>query len=348
MAQLSFFHISLSTERLLLRPFEKTDAPALFRMNSDPDVLRFTAWKPWQSIDEAGHWIESVHSEQYSKYGYGRLAVTLRDSGEFIGWSGVKFASDRNLPTLGYRFMKQHWGKGYATEAAKVSVLHAFHTIGLENIHAFIFSENKASRQVLEKTGFKNTGIDFIAQPVTSRFSHYQVPNVSFNDKPIFKSDRLAFYEITAKDAEVMYALNCDPQVVEYTGDGSFDSLSTANSFLAERHEYNKKHGYGRWKILSRETGECIGWCGLKFDSDKNITDVGYRLFRRHWGKGYATEAAKASIDYGFSVLELEKIIAHARKENAASLRVLEKCGMRIIGEELECGGEIFVFELKK
>jgi RimJ/RimL family protein N-acetyltransferase len=349
MNKLSFSHITLSTERLVLRAFEKNDVEVLFRMNSDSEVLRWTTWKKgFQSIHEAEQWIDSVYSEQYAQHGYGRLAVMLRENDELIGWSGVKFDSDKNTNTLGYRFLKEHWGKGYATEAAKVSVLHAFHTIGLEDVSGFIISENKASRHVLEKAGFVSTGINFTTQPRTVRFTKFRDVDFSFHNKPLFTSENLAFHEITEEDAGVMYALNCDPEVVQYTGDTSFISISAAENFLADRREENKKIGYGRWKILLRQTGECIGWCGLKFHADQNVTDVGYRLFRRHWGNGYATEAAKASIEYGFSILKLNRIVAHARKENIGSLRVLEKCGMKIIGEGLECGGEIFVFEIKR
>jgi RimJ/RimL family protein N-acetyltransferase len=73
---------------------------------------------------------------------------------------------------------------------------------------------------------------------------------------------------------------------------------------------------------------------------------VGYRLFKKHWGKGYASEACKRTIEYGFNDMNLARIVAHARKENSASLRVLEKCGMKVIGEGKECGGEIFVLEI--
>lgn len=344
MKPLSFFHLPLSTERLLLRPFEKKDAPTLFQMNSDPEVLRLTTWKPVQSLSEMERWIDSVHSDQYEEYGYGRLAVTLRDSGELIGWSGIKFVPQIDSPTLGYRFLKQHWGKGYATEAAKVSLLHAFHTIGLEDVHAFIVSGNEASKRVLLKNGFKSSGLNLAMTPTTLRFSTYKQVDRSHQQQPICTSERLAFYEITEADAGVMYALNSDKEVVQYTGDDSFESISAAQNFLAAKEKQNREVGFGRWKVLIRATGECIGWAGLRFDADKNETDVGYRFFRRHWGKGYATEAAKACIDYGFSTLKLERIVAHARKENVASVRVLEKCGMKIIGEALECGGEIFVF----
>ncbi|CAN5324102.1 GNAT family N-acetyltransferase [soil metagenome] len=164
--------------------------------------------------------------------------------------------------------------------------------------------------------------------------------------KYIFETDRLRFREMFPEDAEAMFQLNSDPDVVQYTGDGPFESVDAAREFLTSYRTVYSTNGYARWIMELKSTGEILGWCGLKFHPDTNTTDVGYRLYKKEWGKGYATEGAKASIQYGFHVLKLERIIAHARKENSASLRGLEKGGRKIIGEEEECGGEIFVFEI--
>lgn len=345
---LSFASISVPTERLLLRPFQQEDAAALFALNTDPDVLKYTHWKPFQQLHEANEWIQSVHSDQYEKHGYGRLAVTLRETGELIGWSGVKFDENFNCNTIGYRLLKNQWGKGYATEAAKASVFHALHTIGLKEISGFAFFENDPSKKVLLKSGFEPNGINTTISPHTQRFTFFKKPDHSFPAKPVLESSRIAFHEITPEDYGMMYALNCDYEVVQYTGDVSFISPEAAKDFLVLLQQRNKKYGYGRWKIIDRSNGDALGWCGLKFHDDSGDTDVGYRLFRRHWGKGYATEAAKASIEYGFNRLNLGRITATACKKNTASLRVLEKCRMKITGEGTDFACEVFEFELNR
>ena len=163
----------------------------------------------------------------------------------------------------------------------------------------------------------------------------------------IFETERLRLREMYPGDAEAMFNLNSDPEVIQYTGDNRFPTVEAAKIFLSGYRKVYEKWKSGRLICELKTTGEIIGWAGLKFLEKENVTDVGYRFYKKFWGNGYATEAAKASIAYGFSVLKLERIIAHARKENIASLRVLEKCGMKIIGEDVECGGEIFVFEIK-
>ncbi len=162
----------------------------------------------------------------------------------------------------------------------------------------------------------------------------------------IFASERLAFYPITEDDAAIMVDLNSDPEVIRYTGDSAFESVEAARLFFRERVAQYTRVGYGRWKVYLRDSGEFIGWCGLKFHDEEGITDVGYRFFQRYWGNGYGSEACAATLRYGFVALNLPEIYAHARVENIASCRILEKCGMQYQKTIQECGGDARVYKL--
>lgn len=137
---------------------------------------------------------------------------------------------------------------------------------------------------------------------------------------------RLQMREMDPNDAEYFYHLNKDYEVMKYTGDVAFESIEASKVFLENYSDY-RRNGFGRWSVELKNTGEVIGWCGLKLH-DNGEVDLGYRLFRAHWGKGYATEASLACIDYGFNVLGLDRIIGRVARANLASIRVLEKCGM--------------------
>ena len=139
--------------------------------------------------------------------------------------------------------------------------------------------------------------------------------------------------ELSVDDAENFYALNLNPNVVKYTGDPPFQSISEAEEFLKNYNPY-AAYGYGRWAVIEKETGKFIGWCGLKFDGKE--TDIGFRFFEEHWGIGFATESAKACLAFGFTKLKLEEIIGRAMHENLASIKVLEKIGMKF-ESEMEC-----------
>lgn len=148
------------------------------------------------------------------------------------------------------------------------------------------------------------------------------------NNAPIlFESDRLIFREFTPEDAPGMFELNLAPEVQQFTGDAPFNSIDEARSFIMDYTQY-QDYGYGRWTVLLKDTNEYIGWCGLKYIPEYKDVDLGYRLLKKYWGQGLATEASKASLDYGFNQLNMDRIVGRAHVNNHASIRVLEKSGL--------------------
>jgi RimJ/RimL family protein N-acetyltransferase len=145
--------------------------------------------------------------------------------------------------------------------------------------------------------------------------------------KIILETERLLLREFTPKDGFHFYHLNNDPDVVKYTGNSAFSSLEEANKFILNYNDY-KLNGFGRWAVLLKDTNEFLGWCGLKFEEEKNEIDLGFRFYKKYWRKGYATESAIACVNYGFNKLKLKEIVGRAYLENKASISVLKKCGL--------------------
>jgi len=153
------------TERLLLRPLEKTDAGRMFLLDSNPDVMKYVGQPVVTNVEESEKIIGMIQA-QYEKNGIGRFAVIEKESGLLIGWSGLKFLTEeingfKNVYELGYRFLPEFWGKGYATESGKAFVDIGFSELNLTMIYACAHSENDASNHILRKLGFRKTG-DFI------------------------------------------------------------------------------------------------------------------------------------------------------------------------------------------
>ena len=144
--------------------------------------------------------------------------------------------------------------------------------------------------------------------------------------KTIIETERLRLREFCLADAEACFKLNTDLEVLKYTGDEPFESIEDATLFLSNYNEY-QENGYGRWAVIEKTSKAFIGWCGLKRHS-KSFTDLGFRFFRKDWGKGYGTEAAKAALKVGFEDLKLDEIIGRAAIDNKASVKILEKIGM--------------------
>ena len=160
------------------------------------------------------------------------------------------------------------------------------------------------------------------------------------------ETSRLLLRELTPDDAPGFFQLNEDPLVIQYTGDRPFQDIDEARAFL-ENYDQYALYGYGRWAVTSRENGDFLGWCGLKYMPDLQETDLGYRFLRKHWGQGFATEAAKACLDYGLTILDLPQIVGRAWKANVPSIRVLEKIGMEY-WKDAEFEGQAGVYYRKR
>jgi RimJ/RimL family protein N-acetyltransferase len=147
--------------------------------------------------------------------------------------------------------------------------------------------------------------------------------------KPLFTTQRMYFREIGLEDLEEMYLLHSHPEVQKYTGEPLVASKEEMAKAIQERIQNYPKYGYGRWAAFLQEGDQFIGWAGLAYLPEFDEIDLGYRFLPAFWGKGLATEACKAILQYGFEQLKLNRIIAIAMKENKASIRVMEKVGMQ-------------------
>ena len=143
----------------------------------------------------------------------------------------------------------------------------------------------------------------------------------------ILQTQRLFLREFSPDDDQHFYNLNYDPEVIKYTGDRAFRTVQEARSFL-ENYDQYRKFGFGRWAVIDKKEHGFLGWCGLKYDASLDETDIGFRFAKKHWNQGFATEAAKACLAYGFDKCNLKIIVGRAVKENTASVKVLEKLGM--------------------
>ena len=147
--------VILETERLLLREYVEEDAEAFFKVNSDPEVLRFVPDKRLLNVEQARQILVDHPIADYRKYGFGRGTCILKSTGEQIGFAGLKYLEELGEVDVAFRLMPNHWGQGLATEAALASVRFGFADLGLKRIIGLVMPENIASVRVLEKTGLR-------------------------------------------------------------------------------------------------------------------------------------------------------------------------------------------------
>lgn len=150
------------------------------------------------------------------------------------------------------------------------------------------------------------------------------------------ETERLLLRPFTPADAEALHAVWGDPAAQRFGGDWPRpETVADTRSYLEPILAGQAERGYASWAVVERESGRLIGDCGL-FPADDVGPDVelAYGLAPDVWGRGYATEAAAACVRAGFEQLGLERIVADVDPANEASVRVLEKVGMRSIGRK--------------
>ncbi|GEN72235.1 N-acetyltransferase [Chryseobacterium lathyri] len=154
--------MKLETERLILRKFEESDVERMFLLDSNPEVMKYIGVPVLTEQRESLAVIRMIQ-KQYQENGIGRLAVIEKETGLLIGWSGLKLLTEeingyKNILDLGYRYLPEFWGKGYALEAAKASLELGFNDMKADVIYAHAHSGNEGSNHILKKLGFEKTG----------------------------------------------------------------------------------------------------------------------------------------------------------------------------------------------
>jgi len=142
----------------------------------------------------------------------------------------------------------------------------------------------------------------------------------------VVETERLRLRMFRADDLDSLAAMLADPEVMRYVENGEPKDREVAEKAMNSIIAHWGRHGFGRWAIEEKTSGEFIGFGGLR--SLFGVPEVVYHFARAHWGKGYATELARASLLFGFDTQRFGRIVAIAKPDNAASIHVMEKLGM--------------------
>ena len=142
----------------------------------------------------------------------------------------------------------------------------------------------------------------------------------------MLETERLLLRRFTERDVDAVFALRGDAEIMRFIR--SPQKRQESVNWLKLVSSLWETERIGFCAVIEKRSGALVGWCGLWRLKETGETEIGYAIDRRFWGKGLATEAARAFLDYGFETLKLDKIAAVARPENIGSRRVMEKLGM--------------------
>jgi ribosomal-protein-alanine N-acetyltransferase len=147
------------TPRLVLREIVTADTDGLYSMDSDPEVHRYLGGNHYTTIQQSRDNVTFIR-QQYQEHGIGRWAIILKETDEFVGWTGFKRMVEPvnghvGHLDFGYRLARKHWRKGYGFEASRVALDYGIRRLGFRDIYAMTHIANMASRGLLEKLGFE-------------------------------------------------------------------------------------------------------------------------------------------------------------------------------------------------
>ena len=149
------------------------------------------------------------------------------------------------------------------------------------------------------------------------------------------ETERLALRRFTADDVDNLVELDSDPEVMHFiTGGRPTPRREIESDVLPMLLDYHKRFaGYGFWAAVEKSSGRFVGWFHFRptAAAHTNEVELGYRLLKSAWGKGYATEGSRALIHKGFAELGVQRVVAFTMVVHVASRRVMEKAGLRLV-----------------
>ena len=156
---------------------------------------------------------------------------------------------------------------------------------------------------------------------------------------------RLRLRQFSEADLDAYAVMCADPDVMRYLGTGVTMNRGETWRAIAGMLGHWQLRGYGMWALESRQTGELVGRAGFINPEGWPGFELGWVLGKAHWGKGYATEAAREAQRYAYEVLKRDRFISLIRHANTPSIKVAERLGSKLAGEVELLGGPTLVYE---
>jgi len=164
---------------------------------------------------------------------------------------------------------------------------------------------------------------------------------------PQIETARLLMRRFRDEDLDDLARIFGDPEVTRFLQDGTTPTKEECVTHLNNfKNRYWDEYGFGRWALIDKSGGALVGYCGLRLL--EGTPELAYVLAKSAWGKGLATEAARACLRYAFEHLGLERVVAVTRPLNAASRRVMDRLGMTFEGERDFYGYDCVLFSLDR
>lgn len=163
---------------------------------------------------------------------------------------------------------------------------------------------------------------------------------------PTLETAHLILRPWTLEDAEVLFHILQEPDILEYFPPTTF-TLEGTQGYINRQLRQWQERSYGHWAVTLKDDNRVVGWDGLEYLPETDENEVGYLLSHQVWGRGFATEAARATMRYGLKTAGLQTIIGLVHPRNIGSIRVLEKCGLTFSDRKVYWGLEMCRYRIE-
>lgn len=320
---------TLETRRLILRRLRESDAEAIFsNWASDPEVTRFLTW-PTHTNPDVTRYVLGTWLPMYEQPDYYHWAITLKETGdEPIGTVHGLVNSDLAQITMGYCLGRRWWHQGIMSEAVQAVIAFFFDEVGANSICSYHDPNNPHSGMVMRHCGMRyegtrrasdrnNTGICDI--------SWYSVLQTEY--RSIAETERLIITEFTGDMARDVHENSLDEDTRRFVPDEVFETEEEARTAIRElMKQYGRTDGPLVYPVFTKNGNLDIGYVQL-VPTENGRWEIGYHIAKKYTAKGYATEAVRAFLALMAERVGAKEVDGICVAENAASRRVLDKCG---------------------
>lgn len=157
---------------------------------------------------------------------------------------------------------------------------------------------------------------------------------------------RLRLIRLCVDHAEALFRTFGDPDTMRFWLNAPDDSIDETKQRILSIEDHWQTHGFGDWGVFEVDTARLIGLAGLHYITGMDDVNIGYAFEKQYWGRGFGFEACKAVLEFGEKVLGRSHIIAVIWPRNSASIRLIERCGLRFLESTIWGGGDRFVYRI--
>ncbi|HEY1200969.1 MAG TPA: GNAT family N-acetyltransferase [Niastella sp.] len=331
--------VIFETERLIIRRYTLADDENFFRLNGDPEVMKYI--REAKSRQECSIFLKRNLAYYEQQPLLGRWAMIEKASNEFCGSFAVipvetVDANRHSEIQLGYALLKDHWGKGYATESTVAGMQYAFDILKLPVIVAITDTANVASQKVLLRSGFEQQPDIMEANRPLCYFKSKN-PNV-------IETERLHLFPLTISQLELY--LNGKDGLEQLLGLTPFGRTvapqvkdTVTNITLPKMREAMDDdylfHTF--WLVVDKTNKTIVAELGFKGPPmDGGRVEIGYGTMPPMQGKGYMTEAVNGILQWAAARKDVSVVLVETNADNKASIRVVEKNGFEQVDKRAE------------